>query len=294
MTFSFALLIPLGCAFCYVLSAMLVKRAVAQGVGLWRLSFVSNWAMVLLLAPLWLYSGGHGEEPARYWQPLLTGVFFLGGQIFTMLALRSGDVSVVTPVMGTKVILVALGSSLLRVGEVPWRWWLGAVLSTLAIGLLHLGPGGRRGQVGRTVGLTFICAVSYSLGDVLLQKWLPVWGPGNFLPPMFLFVGLMSLGFVPFFSAPLGSMSARAWGWVGAGGGLLAVTNAGIVYAIGLVGSATVVNIIYSARGLFSVLLVWAVGHWFASEEKHLTGRVLAYRLAGAALMIAAIGLVLL
>jgi drug/metabolite transporter (DMT)-like permease len=293
MTFTFALLIPLACALLYVFSAMMVKQAVAHGVGLWRLSFVSNWALVLLFVPLWLHSGGHWEQPARYWQPFLAGFFFLGGQIFTMLALRTGDVSVITPVMGTKVILVTLGSSLLRVGEVPWRWWLGAVLCTLAIGLLHFGPGGQHREVGRTVGLTLICALSYSLGDVLLQKWLPVWGAGNFLPPMFLLVGLMSVGFIPFFSAPLRAMPAGAWRWVAAGGGLLAVTNAGIVYAIGLVGSATVVNIIYSTRGLFSVMLVWGIGQWFASEEKHLTGRVLRFRLLGAGLMIAAIGLVL-
>ena len=53
-------------------------------------------------------------------------------------------------------------------------------------------------------------------------------------------------------------------------------------------------NIVFSARGLFSVVLVWAVGHWFASEERHLEPRVLRARLAGAALMIGAIALVLL
>jgi hypothetical protein len=53
-------------------------------------------------------------------------------------------------------------------------------------------------------------------------------------------------------------------------------------------------NIIYSVRGLFSVVVVWAVGHWFTNDEKHLGARVLRLRLTGAALMVAAIALVLL
>ncbi|MEJ1973580.1 MAG: hypothetical protein WDM96_14305 [Lacunisphaera sp.] len=52
-------------------------------------------------------------------------------------------------------------------------------------------------------------------------------------------------------------------------------------------------NILYSLRGLFSVALIWAVGHWFANEEQHLAPRVFRIRLGGAVLMLAAIVLVL-
>jgi hypothetical protein len=80
---------------------------------------------------------------------------------------------------------------------------------------------------------------------------------------------------------------------VGVGAALMAVNNAGIVLTLGIWGGATAVNIVYSARGLLSVVLVWAVGHWFASTEQHLEPRVLRFRLVGAALMIGAIALVL-
>lgn len=293
MTFQLSLLVPLACAFTYVLGAMAVKRATAFGVGVWRTGFLSNWILALIFVPVWVGYGGQLHPLADYGRPLVTALLFFGGQIFTFLALSRGDVSVTTPVMGTKVVLVALFSSLLRVGEVPLQWWIGAACSTVAIGLMHLGEGSRHRQVGRTVLLAFGAATSFSLGDVLLQKWVPAWGMASYFPPMFVLVGVMSLAFVPFFKAPISALPVAAWRWVGPGALLLAMNNAGIVLALVLVGSATAVNIVYSVRGLVSVVLVWLVGHWFSSDERHLDGRVLRWRFVGAALMVAAIVLVL-
>lgn len=293
MHFQPSLLLPLACALVYVFGALTVRRAAAIGVGVWRTSFVSNWIIVLFFVPVWFRAGGSWHAPADYIQPATTAVLFFGGQALTFLALHRGDVSVVTPVMGTKVILVALFSSLLRVGEVPFRWWLGALLSTAAIGLLHLGEKSGRRNIGPTVLLAFGSAASFSFGDVLIQKWVPAWGLANFAPPMFLFVGLLSCAFLPFFRAPLRSLDAAAWRWVAPGAFLMALNNAGVILALVIVGSATAVNIVYSVRALFSVLLVWSIGHWFANEEKHLARRVLGLRLLGAALMVTAIVLVL-
>lgn len=295
MNFPLHLLIPLGCALLYVIAALTIKRAGALGVGVWRTSFVANWMMFLVFLPWWFVLGGEWRAPADYWQPAVTALCFLGGQVFIFLALHRGDVSVTTPVMGTKVILVALFSSLLRVGEVPLRWWLGAALSAGAVALLHGGERhGARRQVGATALLAMASAGSYGLGDVLMQKWVPAWGAASFFPPMFLLVGLYSFVFVPFFSAPLRELGGEAWRWVGMGGLLMAINNAGIVLTLGIWGGATAVNIVYSARGLFSVLAIWAIGHWFASTERHLSPGVLRSRFVGAALMVGAIALVLL
>jgi len=294
MRFQPNLLLPLACALVYVFGALAVKRASVFGVGVWRTSFLSNWAVALLFLPVWFWHGGRVHPGFEYWQPALTALLFLAGQALMFFALGRGDVSVVTPVMGTKVIIVALGSSLLRVGEVPVKWWIGAGLSTAAILLLHSGEESKHRNVRQTVLLAFGSAASFGAGDVLLQKWVPAWGAADFFPPMFLIVGLLSCFFIPWFSAPLSALTAPAWRWVGPGALLMALNNAGVVLAIGLVGSATAVNIVYSARGLFSVLLVWLVGHWFSNEEHHLGGKVLRLRFVGATLMVAAIALVLL
>lgn len=293
MKFQFGLLLPLACALLYVFGALAVKRASSLGVGVWRTGFLSNWSIALLFVPVWIFQGGQLHAWTDYWQPATTALLFLGGQVLMFGALGTGDVSVTTPVMGTKVIMVALFSSLLHVGSVPLQWWIGAVLSTSAIVLLHLGEGSKHRRVGRTVSLAFCSAASFGLGDVFLQKWVPAWGPGSFFPPMFMLAALFSCAFVPMFSAPLTALDRRAWRWAAPAALVLALNNAGVVLSIGLVGSATAINIVYSLRGLFSVLLVWTIGHWFSSEERHLTGAVLRNRALGAGLMVAAIVLVL-
>ncbi len=274
----------------------MLKRASALGVGVWRIGFLTNWVMFLFFLPWWLVQSGDGGHIwTDYWQPAISGLLFLGGQMFLFFALQCGDVSVTTPVMGTKVIMVALLSHWLKAGEVPWQWWTGAVLSAAAVALLHLGePPARRAQLGRTVLLAGLCALTFSLSDVLLQKWVGAWGVGRYLPAMFFFTALYTFAFVPFFRAPLWALDRRAWRWTAGGALLLALNNGGIVVAIAVWRAATAVNILYSVRGLVSVALVWAIGHWFSSEEQHLTPRVFRFRLVGAALMLAAIVLVLL
>lgn len=288
-------LIPAGCALLYVVAALMLKRAGALGVGPWRIGFLANWVMLLVYLP-WglLQPGSDGPMPGSYWQPALNGLLFLGGQTFTFLALQKGDVSVTAPVMGTKVLMVALLTLVLRAGTVSMQWWLAAGLSTAAVGLLHFGePHAGRTRVGRTVLLTGLSALSFSLGDVLLQKWSGAWGSGRYVTLMFVFNAVYTFAFVPFFRAPLRDLDRRAWLWAGGGALVLAVNNASIAVAIAIWKSPIAVNILYSLRGLFSVAVVWAVGHWFANEEQHLAPRVFRVRLAGAGLMLAAVILVL-
>ncbi len=287
------LLIPLTCALLYVVSMLAMKRAADFGVGLWRTAFFANWAAALFFLPVWIAHGTAELPWTAYWQPATVALVFLSAQVGMFLAITRGDVSVAAPVLGVKVVFVALLASLLRVGDVPAAWWAGAGLSTLGVALLNFG-GGRRGQrTGPTVALAGVCAVLFSLSDVLIQKWAPVWGPGQFLPPMFLLVGIFSFGLLAFARGGLADIRPGAWRWVGLGAGCNGLTHFGFSLTLGIWGHATAVNIVYSTRGLFSVLLVWWVGHWFTNTECHAGRRVLLARLAGAVAMLGAIALVL-
>ncbi|MCF7687714.1 MAG: DMT family transporter [Cephaloticoccus sp.] len=288
------MLIPLVCGLLYVLGMLTLKRASELGVGVWRVTFFANWACALMFLPWWWHTGFAPVAWSDYWQPAVSGLIFLVAQVLMFLAITRGDVSVAAPVMGIKVILVALFSTMLLVGRIPLQWWLGAGLSSTAVMLLNFGGASRHRKVGQTILLTTASAVLFALSDVLIQLWAPAWGQGNYFPPLFLAVGLYSFGLLRFAHGGLFDITTRAWRWVLPGALLNALTNGGIALTLGIWGNATAVNIVYSSRGLFSVLLVWLAGHWFANTESHVGRVVLISRLIGATAMLVAIGLVLL
>lgn len=290
MHFPLHLLFPLASSIGYVVAVLLLKRSAAFGIGLWRTTFVANATTAVLFAPLWAL-GGTLLPLAQLWQPAIAGLLFFVGQICTFLAIR-GDVSVATPVLGSKIILVAFFSTLLLAERVPLVWWIAALLSTAAIVMLHRGHRAAGQRLGLTIAMALGAATAFALSDVVVQKWTPRWGAGRFLPIMFWLLTVYSFALVPLFREPLRTISAAGWRWLMPGSVLLAIQGAGMAYAIGVFGDATAVNIVYASRGLWSVLAVWLIGHWFRNEEQHLGREVLRGRLIGALLMLAAIGLV--
>jgi hypothetical protein len=137
-------------------------------------------------------------------------------------------------------------------------------------------------------------ACMFALFDVLLQKWSPTWGVGRLLPTTLGFVAVLSLGTIPFFRTRLSSIPRAGRNALVSGCIFMGLQSLVIVLAIASYHSATVSNIIYSSRGLWSVVAVWAIGHRFGSGEQDLSQAVLRSRLFGATLMMIAIMLVLL
>ena len=270
------------------------KRATIYSVGVWRTTFVSNFVSgicFLLLLPF----GEGAIDPLKLWQPLVTGALFVIGQALTMLALEKGDVSVATPTLGVKTIIVAWFSVFLLAVEIPWQLWMSAAMTFLAVGLLSVQPplgGGAKGESKATlmtIAIAFLSAVSYSLFDVLVQKWGATWSVGYFLPLTFGFCALLSFGFIPLFSRGLSTIPRTAWRWLLGGSSFMTAQALALVTALAVFGDATSINVVYSSRGLWSVVAVWLIGHWFANTESKMGPRVMIFRLAGALLMTFAI-----
>lgn len=295
MSASIAVVIyPLISAVLYAFGALILKRSSQLGVGLWRTTFVCNLIVAGCYSFLWLL-GGPPIKPELLWQPGLIALCLFVGQLAQFLALEKGDVSVAVPVFGLKVILVAFFTPILTGDTVSVTLWIAALLSVLGITFLN-----RRevGQPSRNLGITFaaggVGAVAFAVFDVLVQKWGPAWGPGRLLPCIFWMNAVLSFGLIWRFSAPLRAVRRQAWPWLAGGGLLLAVQSIAFVTTLAVYGKATSANIIYSSRGLLSVILVWLIGHWFANAERHLGATILRWRLAGALLMMSAIVIVVL
>jgi len=294
------LLLPLASAIVFVVAALLLKRAADLGADVWRTTRIINYTSALVSTPLWLL-GGTIPSASLWWQPAVAGMLFFAGQVFTLLALSTGDVSVATPVLGVKILLVALLTAVLIGDPIGARLWAAAGLSSAAIALLNVNGGVARAQaharVGTTLALAALGATAYACFDVLVQKWSPVWGTGRFVPLAMACAAAYSLAPHRFGAprrAPDEQTSPAYTRWLVGGAVCFAVQGLMFISSISIYKQATSANVLYSSRGLWSVVAVWGIGHWFTNRERHLGARVLAWRFVGAILLMAALLMVLL
>ncbi|MGJ3243663.1 MAG: DMT family transporter [Opitutales bacterium] len=286
-------LLPLIAAVGYAFSVMLVKRAMAHGVGTVRSLFVANLAKGLIGCCLLLFAAR--DIPwAQAWQPLLAALGFMGGQIFTFLAIRAGDTSVVTPIMGTKPLFVGLGSALFfRVMPDP-SLWLAVVLAMIAIFLLSCGDIRSNKGTAPAVALALIASVTFGATDSMVGAWGATFSPFAFLGLLFGAVGLLSFGLIPLFREPLRAIEAAGWPWLLGGAGVMAGQALLLGTAMAVFGEATRANVLYSSRGIWSLVLVVLLGAWLQNREASAPRHILILRLAGACLLTVALALALL
>ena len=293
MTALLASSLPLLAGIVYALSALYLKQATMEGGGLWRITFLTTWGQAVLLLPLAVI--GNGPLMETHWgHVFLTALVFYVGQLCVFAGMRFGEVSVVTPVMGVKVLLVA-GLVVWTTKEpLPSVWWVAAGLSTAAALLLGGGhPSGTRGLLPGLLG-GLGAALAFAGVDVLFQLWADGPGVWRFSALVALFMGLLSLSLTPFLEGPALRLSAAAWrAFIP---GLLATIGQVLLmaYCVVKLKGAAWANLLYSSRGVWSVLLVWKAGRFFDNTENEIGRDGMIRRFAGAALMLVAIALVLL
>ncbi|MEP6670143.1 MAG: DMT family transporter [Chthoniobacter sp.] len=285
------MLVPLGSALGYAFAAMMLKRG-TEGAGPWRVNFSTNWVQATLFSLFWFVPTAHAASFGNVSHAVISGTIFFVGQIFTFLALSRGDVSVATPVLGSKVIFVALFSAALGTEKIGVSTWLAVLLTGGATALLSIGnPQADREAVFRSLLYGFSAAAVYALTDITQQRWVREWGFSHYIATLFLTVAVLSLTLIPLLRGDGREVTPASWRWIVAGGCLLAVQASGIAWSIITIG-ATSTNVLYNSRGLWSVVLVWTIGSWFGNAERGRGRAVMLRRFAGSLLLLGAILLI--
>jgi drug/metabolite transporter (DMT)-like permease len=276
-----------------VLGLLLLKRAQALGTSTWTTLIVVTWTTAVAFSALTLI-GGTMQPLSLVWQPAIVGALFLPRLSFTFLGVQIGDVSIVTPVQGVKVLLVP-ALAVLVVGDVAGtRIWLAAAIAMGGIWFIQSTDETLdRAKVRISIGCALLAAVSLTFFDLLIQKWAPAWGPGYFLPIAFASTALLSLGFLNLARPNRQSIRSQLCWPLVIGALLMAVQAFGMTYTIAQFGDATRVNIVYSLRGLWGVLLTWALAKSLGLSDTLPTSSVMLKRLAGAILIGVSIALAL-
>jgi drug/metabolite transporter (DMT)-like permease len=201
------LILPFLSSGIYVLGALLVRRAADLGVCVWRTTFISNSLSAVLFLPLW-FLGGPGQPWTQFWQPCVVALAMVAGQTFGFYSLTRGDVTVVTPVLGIKTLVVALLTPVLLGLPVPARLWMAAGLSTGGIVLLNLSGGGPHRRLVLSILGGLAAAGSFALFDVLIQRWSPIWGAGRLVPLVMGLGAVFSVGLIPLSTSRCGEFPA--------------------------------------------------------------------------------------
>lgn len=289
MDFPWYLLVPLLAAGAYAAASLCFKQAYAHGLGMMEAFYWLNFAGMLMFAPLW-FQVGSWPAVGEWWKPALTAGMIFCGTWTTFAAIRAGDVSLVTPLMGTKVVITALVASGLAGTRLPAGLWVAALLTSVGILVLG-GPELRRGQGrGWAIGLCLLSSSIFAGADVLIGHWAAGFGRALFLASMFTGIGLISLATVRWQAPGVFRLPRAAQRFTGLGVGIMTAQTGAMGLCIAASNDPTGVNVIYGTRGLWSIGLIWFVGRrWFGNTERSTAGGAMAQRLAGALLILTAV-----
>lgn len=282
----------------------MLKRSTIWNPGPWRSTLFCNLIAAVVFAPM-LYWGQPVDDYGLLWQPFVVGVFFVIGQVFVVLAVTQGDVSVATPILGLKILFIA-ALLLVFAGQVPSVWiWPASILAIVAVACLSYQGGNAMsrpakdttrfwgGRVGLTAAMSLVAALSYAIFDSMIQVWAPRFTAATFLPLVMFFSAGISLGMLPLLEGRFSEIPRAAWPWLIGGAFLTGLQSIFLTYAIGTWGQAASANVVYSSRGLWSVIAVATVGGFFSKEEFSAPRSVKAMRLVGAFLITIAIVLLM-
>lgn len=282
------LLLPLSAAVVYALGSISIKRALSDGVVVGQSFHLSNVVLGLVFLPL-LFLGLATIDWTIVWKPMVMGTAFFVGHWLTFGAIRRGDVSLVTPLMGTKVVFVALGVVVLS-GKVPSvPLWIAAFLTTLGIFVMGLGDLKGGSRLFFTIAVTLASALVFGVSDVLVSTWARGFGAMPFLAVGSGTVAVWSLVMWFCQGRPVFFPKGPGSGWAWAGAIFIAVQAMVMGIGLALFDDATGINIVYASRGLWVIALVVLFGHWLGNREHRDQGRGFLWRVAGTLLLSVAI-----
>ncbi len=286
MTLPWYLLFPLVAAIGYAIASLLLKKALVEGAHPMACFHINNWTSTLAFFPLVFFE----TQPVSWdlwYVPVGLGVLFFTGGWFTFVAMQRGDVSLVTPVLGSKVVFVALGASLFIAGSMKPLMWVAAVITTGGIFLMSATdfktPKGAR--LAGPVVMALISAALYAFADVFLQKWAPTFGPKTFLALMSGTTGVLSLLSMTLLPKRPSIPWNRATQWSLGGSTLIAAQSMTLGLSLAYFNDAVGVNVVYATRGMWSLAVVAVLGPLLGNRERHESGKAYGIRIVAALLM---------
>lgn len=268
-------------ALMYAAGSLFTKRSMAEGANRRRVIAVTNIAMALWALPLFFLSGG-SFDLGSWLIAIAAGVTLFAGRILSVNALQIGDLSLVGPLLGIKTLLVGLFSFLTGQIEMTPQLWIAVTFASLAVILLQRSPAPHKKKSRRAVLYAAGASILFAMTDILVVEAGGSLGIGWLSPTVFMTLALLVplLGKLP--PEPPSAKKPLCLGAV-----IMGFQTFFVVLLIGITGNAVLINIVYSTRALWTVLV-----DRYAGGGKEVVEHFYA-RIVGALLIVVSVGIVL-
>ena len=196
----------------------------------------------------------------------------------------------VTPIMGSKSVFVALFLFILNLSPTPLgpATWTAAILAAIAVALIGWPARGAKPSL-MGLGFALATAAGFGLVDALDPHFSHLSDPFNVLFSMFATVALLSFLLIPLSRGKFLAFRGRADRWMWASCFPMGAQAVLMSIAIGFHHVPTEANVFYSCRGFWAILLVAWFGKRIGLEEGAIPKATQIRRLLGACLLLAGI-----
>lgn len=290
----YPVLIPLIAGALYSVASLFIRKASLAGLRPMVQMAVTSLACVAFIVPFQMATRP-GGLPDSWLFPAIYAVAFFLGQFFAVLTLRFGDSSIQTPLMGTKVLIVPVVVSILFRRALPPQLWTAAVLATVGVAVISAARGAMRGVQRRAILAALCSALFFAIADVIVAEFGPRMPDEAFAAAGFILVALLMIPYVAItrWIHPDAFAGLRAGGrWLALGTLFFTMQFALMITVLSRFGDAPRFNVLYSSRGLWSVVLLFSVNALGAGHHMERAGTGLVVRrLIGAGLLTAAVAL---
>jgi drug/metabolite transporter (DMT)-like permease len=279
------LFLPFCSSVLVIFGLLYLKRAQENGVSTWTCMILLSWTCAVSF-PVMMLLGGTMQPLEMFWQPAIIGALFLFGQFFTFLAVKVGDVSIAAPVQGVKVLIVPALAVLFFAEPMPSTIWVAASIAMVGIVFVQATDHTvERSRIVFAVLFALLAALAMTLFDLFIQRWAPAWGAGYFLTVAFGCSAVLSLLFLPLADRPSQLAAPDIRKPLVIGCLFMTLQAIGMTLTLAHWGDATRVNIVYSLRGLWGVILTWVLSQRMNIEQATPNNKIMRMRLIGAVLI---------
>ena len=281
-----AYILALSAGFLYACSALLCKRGLELGSGTLRSLVYSNLVMSTCFLPYPFLADKNLTLEFIFYGVVLGLLFFLS-QMLCFLSLKKGDASLMTPIMGSKPVFVAIFVALFSFSpnSLTPSSWIAVGLATFSIALISW-PSTKADSSLPGILLAVAGAAGFGLLDSVVPFFTHNSDPFFLLFIIFGSVGLFSILLIPWTEGSFIRYRPVSdhWMWFSAipmGGQAICMSM-----AIGFYQVPTEANIFYAGRGFWSVILVTFLGGWLGLAEGKSSFSLLLRRILGALLLL--------